>query len=121
MAKKNIKKKSSKECSCGGKKECTCESSQKSKPLSVITKGAVIFEPGSTKKYKTGEWRTFKPTIDLARCIKCGRCWMVCPDAAINQRKEDGKFEINHDYCKGCLLCTKECPVKCIPYVVEEK
>ena len=86
----------------------------------ILTRGAVILAPGSTKKYKTGEWRTYKPTIDLAKCIKCGKCWMVCPDAAIKKR-EDGKFEINHEYCKGCLLCAKECPVKCIPYEVEEK
>ncbi len=86
-----------------------------------LTKGGVITKPGSTRNYKTGEWRTFKPTIDLLKCIKCGKCWMVCPDSAIKQRKEDGKFEINHDYCKGCLLCVKECPVKCIPYELEDK
>ncbi len=86
-----------------------------------LTKGGVITKPGSTRNYKTGEWRTFKPTIDLLKCIKCGKCWMVCPDDAIKQRKEDGKFEINHDYCKGCLLCVKECPVKAIPYELEDK
>lgn len=86
----------------------------------TLTRGAVITNPGSTKKYKTGEWRTYKPTIDLAKCIKCGKCWMVCPDAAIKKR-EDGKFEINQEYCKGCLLCVKECPVKCIPYEMDEK
>jgi len=87
----------------------------------LLTKGAVVTNPGSTKNYKTGEWRTFKPTIDLQKCIKCGKCWMVCPDAAIKQRKEDGKFEINYDYCKGCLLCVKECPVKAITSQLEEK
>ena len=86
----------------------------------VLTKGAVILVPGSTKKYNTGEWRTYKPRIDLDKCIKCGKCWMVCPDAAIKKRP-DGKFEIDHKYCKGCLLCVKECPVKCIPYELDEK
>ena len=86
----------------------------------VLSRGAVITQAGSTKKYKTGEWRTYKPTIDLNKCIKCGKCWMVCPDAAIKKR-EDGKFEIDHTYCKGCLLCVKECPVKCIPYEMDEK
>ena len=85
-----------------------------------ITKGAFILEPGSTKKYKTGEWRTFKPEIDQTKCIKCAKCWMSCPDAAIFNDKEE-KFQVNYDYCKGCLICQKECPVKCISYKVEEK
>ncbi len=97
------------------------DSTKKTKEGIPLYKGAIIPEAGSSKKYKTGEWRTYKPTIDLAKCIKCGKCWIVCPDTAISKRAEDGKFEINHDYCKGCLLCVKECPVKCIPYVVEEK
>jgi len=82
--------------------------------------GAVILEPGSTKKYKTGEWRTFIPMIDSTKCIKCGQCWMTCPDAAIF-KAEDGSFRINYTYCKGCLLCEKVCPVKCISHKVEEK
>ncbi|MCX6803468.1 MAG: 4Fe-4S binding protein [Candidatus Diapherotrites archaeon] len=87
----------------------------------TLNKGAVIINPGSTKVYKTGEWRTYKPTIDLVKCIKCGKCWMICPDASINKRETDGKFEINHTYCKGCLLCEKVCPVKAISHVVEDK
>ena len=85
-----------------------------------FNKGAVISEAGSTKKYKTGDWRTFKPTINQEKCIKCGKCWMNCPDGAISKDK-DGKFIINYDYCKGCLICEKECPVKCISHKVEEK
>ncbi len=85
-----------------------------------FTKGAVIREPGSTKNYKTGNWRTFKPTIDQAKCIKCGKCWAYCPDAAI-YKDEKGNFQVNYDYCKGCLICQKECPVKAISYAVEEK
>ncbi|MFA5125709.1 MAG: 4Fe-4S dicluster-binding protein [archaeon] len=85
-----------------------------------ITKGAVISNPGSTKNYKTGEWRTFKPSIDQAKCIKCAKCWMTCPDAAVYKDKE-GRFQVNYDYCKGCLLCEKECPVKAISHKVEEK
>jgi pyruvate ferredoxin oxidoreductase delta subunit len=85
-----------------------------------ITPGAVMLNPGSTKNYKTGEWRTFKPEIDQSKCIKCAKCWMSCPDAAVYKDKE-GKFNVNYDYCKGCLICAKECPVKAISYKVEEK
>ena len=86
----------------------------------ILSKGAVITSPGSTKKYKTGEWRTYKPILALDKCIKCGKCWMVCPDAAIKKRV-DGKFEIDYTYCKGCLLCIKECPVKAITSEMDEK
>lgn len=85
-----------------------------------LIKGTVIRNPGSTKNYKTGEWRTFKPEIDQAKCIKCGKCWLNCSDAAIYKDSE-GKFQVNYDYCKGCLICSKVCPVKCISYKVEEK
>jgi len=85
-----------------------------------INKGAVVLEPGSTMKYETGEWRTYIPIIDQAKCIKCGKCWSVCPDAAIF-KAEDGTFRINYTYCKGCLLCEGECPVKAISHKVEEK
>ncbi|MFA5357863.1 MAG: pyruvate synthase subunit PorD [archaeon] len=85
-----------------------------------ISLGAVISEPGSTMKYKTGNWRTFKPIVDQAKCIKCGICWANCPDAAIF-KKADGKFDVNYDYCKGCLICDKLCPVKAISHEVEQK
>ena len=86
----------------------------------VFNKGAIITDAGSTMKYKTGDWRSFKPSIDQEKCIKCGKCWSSCPDAAIFVDK-DGKFQFDYDYCKGCLICEKECPVKCISHVAEEK
>jgi pyruvate ferredoxin oxidoreductase delta subunit len=90
------------------------------KAKEVLNVGGVVTQPGSTRVYKTGEWRTFKPSIDQAKCIKCAKCWMTCPDAAVYKDKE-GRFQVNYDYCKGCLLCEKECPVKAISHVVEEK
>jgi pyruvate ferredoxin oxidoreductase delta subunit len=70
--------------------------------------GCVVDEPGSASEYKTGGWRTNKPVWDESKCIKCGVCWMFCPDAAIYQ-KEDGFFTVNLDYCKGCGICMREC------------
>jgi pyruvate ferredoxin oxidoreductase delta subunit len=70
--------------------------------------GCVVDEPGSASQYKTGGWRTQRPTWDESKCIKCGVCWMFCPDASIFQKK-DGYFDVNLDYCKGCGICMREC------------
>ncbi|MBW2981498.1 4Fe-4S binding protein [Candidatus Woesearchaeota archaeon] len=83
--------------------------------------GAVITEPGSSKKNKTGGWRTLKPVINKDKCIKCGKCWQSCPDNAIIMDKKDGKAKVDYDFCKGCGICATECPVKCIEMVKEKK
>ena len=82
--------------------------------------GAVIDEPGSSVKNKTGGWRTFIPIIDQEKCIKCGICWMDCPDMAI-KKAVDGKFVIDYAFCKGCGICAKQCPTKVISMKLEEK
>lgn len=84
-----------------------------------LTVGAVILEPGSTERNKTGGWRVERPEIDQSKCTKCGTCWQYCPDAAVY--RDNGKFKINYDYCKGCMICLTECPVKCIIKKLEEK
>ena len=82
--------------------------------------GAIITEPGSTVKNKTGSWRSLRPEIDRTKCIKCGTCWKFCPDAAIKMDKE-GKPTIDYDYCKGCGICAMECPAKAIRMIKEKK
>ncbi|BDH80077.1 MAG TPA: 4Fe-4S binding protein [Methanothermobacter sp.] len=71
--------------------------------------GATVKEPGSTRRNKTGSWRTFKPILDKEKCIECDNCILFCPDACINP-----EYEIDYDYCKGCGICAEECPVKAI-------
>ena len=93
--------------------------------------GAVIVEPGSSLKYKTGDWRVLRPVIDQEKCVRCRTCWALCPDGAIIEvkkpyqtksgRKYDVSYEINYDYCKGCGVCANECPVKAITMVEEVK
>lgn len=63
-------------------------------------------------------WRTYKPVIDLDKCVSCLKCFMVCPDGVID--KSD-TLTIDYDYCKGCGICAHECPVKCIEMVKEDK
>ena len=78
---------------------------------------AVIPEPGSSMKYKTGDWRAFRPVIDLEKCTGCLICWIYCPEPAIVQIEK--KVNINYDFCKGCGICAGECPVKAISMVEE--
>jgi len=52
------------------------------------------------------------------KCIKCGICFIYCPDACIEET-EDGFFEANLFYCKGCGICAHECPRAVIKMVEE--
>lgn len=77
-----------------------------------LPRGGVILEAGNAREYETGEWRsTIRPKWKPDKCIHCLFCWVYCPDAAI--RVENGKMTgIDYRYCKGCGICSKECPVK---------
>ena len=82
--------------------------------------GAIVTEPGSAAQYKTGDWRSQRTTYDFTKCIKCGLCQIYCPEGCI-EKNDDGDFEANVYYCKGCGVCARECPTKVITMVVEEE
>lgn len=85
----------------------------KEKGWKEIPEAGLILEAGNSVKYKTGAWRSQRPIRDKEKCIHCLLCWIYCPDTAI--KVKDGKIkEIDYDYCKGCGICARECPVKCI-------
>ncbi len=88
-------------------------------PWTDLALGCAITEPGSAKKFKTGDWRSQRPVVDYEKCIKCGLCYIYCPDMACRPR-EDGFYEVNLDYCKGCGICAHECWPKAIAMVNEE-
>jgi len=77
--------------------------------ISIPTEGAMG---------KTGTWRVFRPVIVIYICIKCWRCWIFCPDAAIERNEYPS---IDYEYCKGCGICSNVCPVKAIEMRREEK
>lgn len=83
----------------------------------------LIVQPNTSRRNKTGSWRTFRPEIDTKVCIGCTLCTKVCPEGTIDMIKLNGqpKAKINYDYCKGCGLCASECPVKAIIMKPEEK
>ncbi len=82
--------------------------------------GSIVTEPGSARQYKTGDWRSQRPTYDFTRCIKCAVCQIFCPEGCIQQNAE-GYFEADLFYCKGCGICVRECPTWVITMVEEEE
>lgn len=66
---------------------------------------------------KNAGWRNFRPVVDHDLCVFCLRCYLVCPDGTIF--KDNGKINIDMDYCKGCGVCAHECPKKAISMVKE--
>ena len=81
--------------------------------------GFIVTEPGSARQYQTGDWKSEKPIVDKSKCIKCGLCFIFCPDGCIQETAE-GYFEANLFYCKGCGICARECWPKAITMVEEE-
>lgn len=76
--------------------------------------GGDITEPGNSARFHTGNWRTAgHPATDYSRCTKCGLCWIFCPDNAWI-RNENGTFDLDERYCKGCGICVEQCPRKAI-------
>ena len=77
--------------------------------------GGIIPQAGNAVEYRTGGWRTFRPVRDDEKCINCLQCWVYCPDDAIPVKDQSLKgLGYDLDHCKGCGLCAKICPVKCI-------
>jgi len=80
-----------------------------------VNEAAIVHEPGSSKKNKTGTWRTFRPVVTDG-CKGCRICEWYCPEGAIKVMDAGGKKKavIDYDYCKGCMICVNECPQKAV-------
>lgn len=112
------------------------ESVEELKGWNDVPIGGKILEAGNSKKYKTGDWRTFRPIHKPELCTNCMICWMLCPDSAIRCGGVDDKNKgakgvsnnpklgnfggFDYDACKGCGVCAEECPFKAIE-MKEEK
>jgi pyruvate ferredoxin oxidoreductase delta subunit len=112
------------------------DESEKPKGWKDIPIGGKILEAGNSRRYKTGDWRTFRPIHKPELCTNCMICWMLCPDSAIRAGRVDDKNKgqkgvsdkpnlanfggFDYYACKGCGICAEECPFKAIE-MKEEK
>lgn len=80
--------------------------------------GGTIIEAGSSRKFKTGDWKSFRPIWDKKKCIQCMFCVVYCPDDCIllkdKKAEKPERIETDLEFCKGCGICAQVCPVKCI-------
>ena len=64
-----------------------------------------------------GYWRSLRPVIDRAKCVKCAVCWLYCPVQCVVERR--AWFDFDLATCKGCGICAQECPQRAISMVPE--
>jgi NADPH-dependent glutamate synthase beta subunit-like oxidoreductase/ferredoxin len=52
--------------------------------------------------------------FSCGNCLACDNCWTLCPDVAVLKTRDiaaDGShYVFDYGYCKGCGLCSYECP-----------
>jgi len=90
-------------------------------PLAAVVVGGgieVVTHTGNSTRRHTGNWRTYRPTIDYAKCTNCMICYAYCPESAMSLQV-NGKVVIDYDNCKGCMICLTECPLRAIGQVRE--
>lgn len=78
-----------------------------------------LVKGGTSKEFRTGSWKSFRPVWDSSKCINCLMCVINCPEDCIPS-KEGKRSETDLSYCKGCGICAEICPVKCIKMEVEK-
>ena len=88
-------------------------------PHQDLTEGLMVFAGGTSKHFKTGEWRTSTPVFHADLCKQCLLCAPVCPDSSIPV-VDSKRGEFDYDHCKGCGICAKVCPFDAIEMVKEE-
>ncbi len=78
-----------------------------------LTEGLMMFAPGTSKYFKTGEWRTSTPVFHADLCKQCLLCVPVCPDSSIPVQ-DSMRADFDYDHCKGCGICASVCPFHAI-------
>ena len=86
-----------------------------------LTEGLMVFAGGTSKQFKTGEWRINTPVWHADKCKQCLLCVPVCPDVSISVDADSKRGDFNYYFCKGCGICYKVCPFGAIEFIKETK
>ncbi|MGI5824820.1 MAG: 4Fe-4S binding protein [Bacillota bacterium] len=89
-------------------------------PWQDLTPGGEIYEGGTSRLTKTGEWRSDKPIWEPKNCKQCLLCAPYCPDGSIPV-KDGRRLDFDYYYCKGCGICATVCPFDAIEMEKEDK
>lgn len=81
-------------------------------------RGKLISLPSPGASGYTRTWRLFVPVLKAERCVKCGICWLYCPEEVISWAPKQVP-SIDYSYCKGCGICSNVCPTRAIEMEVE--
>lgn len=60
------------------------------------------------------EQHTGRPFVEIKQCGGCGKCTLVCPQAAM--MLVEGKVQFNPEHCVGCGDCMRSCPSGAIDF-----
>ena len=67
-------------------------------PHEELTEGLMIFAGGTSKQFRTGEWRTNTPVFHQEKCKQCLLCVPVCPDGSIPVNNGE-REQFDYDHC----------------------
>ena len=82
-----------------------------------ILPGGIITKGGNSTETKTGAWSSRHADVDQKKCIKCHQCVVYCPEGCIDIEEDGKNVKVNTDFCKGCMVCAVECPVRAIKII----
>jgi 2-oxoacid:acceptor oxidoreductase delta subunit (pyruvate/2-ketoisovalerate family) len=93
---------------------------QLEKSVRAKSRRAVSFEPCRLPLSEKDVHFESQRCMHCGRCTHCDNCLIFCPDVSILDKSEgtSGYF-IDYEYCKGCGICSTECPRQAITMVSE--
>ncbi len=78
------------------------------------------FEPYDPALSREAAIHEISRCLHCGRCTECDNCLIFCPDMSVVVNGEnDFGYTIDYDYCKGCGICSAECPRSAITMMAE--